>query len=59
MCNQFPSVYLSSEARVYLQKLPTQFEQYKIILDVLNRRVSDLSLKEAVNRIKPTAIFKK
>lgn len=59
MCNQFPSVYLSSEAKVYLQKLPEQFEQYKIILDVLNRRVSDLSLEEAVNRIKPTAIFKK
>jgi len=55
----YSSVYLSSEARVYLQKLPEQFEQYKIILDVLNRRVSDLSLEEAVNRIKPTAIFKK
>jgi hypothetical protein len=59
MCNQFPSVYLSSEARVYLERLPDQLLQYKTILDLLNRKVSDLSLEDAVVRINPTEIIKK
>lgn len=59
MCEKFPSIYISSEGISYLQRYPEQLEQYKIILDILKRRVSDLRLEDAVVRIKPTVIREK
>lgn len=59
MCEKFPSIYISSEGISYLQRYPEQLEQYKIILDILKRRVSDLRLEDAVVRINPTVIREK
>lgn len=59
MCEKFPSIYISAKGISYLQRYPKQLEEYKNILDILKRRVSDLSLEDAVVRILPTVIREK
>lgn len=59
ICEQFPSIYISAQGMSYLQRYPKQREQYEIILYILKRRVSDLSLEEALGRTLPTVIREK